>query len=81
VQIPDQKCHPFLLKGASHGFDFFPDDNRKIPFGTSATVFYNYIDLRIKNNLNQPVVLGFSFTEVNVFLRILSVKNFPFLFP
>ncbi len=33
-----------------HTFDPFPDDRRVIPFGTGATVFYNYIDYRFTNN-------------------------------
>lgn len=32
-----------------HGFDVFPDVNRKIPFACGATLSYNYIDLQIKN--------------------------------
>lgn len=32
-----------------HGFDVFPDVNRKLPFGSGATLSYNYIDLQIKN--------------------------------
>lgn len=33
-----------------HGFDVFPDINRKVPFGAGATLSYNYIDLQVKNN-------------------------------
>jgi vancomycin resistance protein VanW len=32
-----------------HSFDVFPDVNRNVPFGAGATLSYNYIDLRIKN--------------------------------
>ncbi|WKK78866.2 VanW family protein [Marivirga arenosa] len=32
-----------------HGFDVFPDVNRKIPFGAGATLAYNYIDFQFKN--------------------------------
>lgn len=32
-----------------HGFDVFPDVNRKIPFGAGATLSFNYIDLQAKN--------------------------------
>ena len=27
-----------------HSFDLFPDDGRVLPFGSGATVFYNYLD-------------------------------------
>ena len=32
-----------------HSFDPFPDENRTLPFGSGAGVFYNYIDLRFRN--------------------------------
>ncbi len=32
-----------------HGFDVFPDVDRKVPFGAGATLSYNYIDLQVKN--------------------------------
>lgn len=32
-----------------HGYDVFPDVNRKIPFGAGATLSFNYIDLQAKN--------------------------------
>ncbi|HOJ12684.1 MAG TPA: VanW family protein [Clostridiales bacterium] len=33
-----------------HTHDVFPDANRIQPFGSGATIVYNYIDLQIKNN-------------------------------
>ena len=32
-----------------HSFDPFPDENRVLPFGSGAGVFFNYIDLRFYN--------------------------------
>lgn len=32
-----------------HSFDPFPDENRVLPFGSGAGVFYNYVDLRFLN--------------------------------
>lgn len=32
-----------------HSFDPFPDDRRVLPFGSGATVFYNYIDYQFMN--------------------------------
>ncbi|WP_103070440.1 VanW family protein [Aquimarina sediminis] len=40
-----------------HGFDVFPDVNRKVPFGAGATLSYNYIDLQIKNETNNSFVI------------------------
>ena len=33
-----------------HTHDVFPDANRTQPFGSGATIVYNYVDLQIKNN-------------------------------
>lgn len=33
-----------------HNYDVFPDSHRTQPFGSGATVSYNYIDLQIQNN-------------------------------
>lgn len=33
-----------------HGNDVFPDSGRVLPFGSGATVFFNYVDLVIRND-------------------------------
>lgn len=38
-----------------HSFDPFPDDQRALPFGSGASVFYNYIDLRFHNQTDQAI--------------------------
>lgn len=35
-----------------HSYDVFPDVNRKVPFGSGATLSYNYIDLQVENTGN-----------------------------
>ena len=40
-----------------HSYDVFPDSKRTQPFGSGATVSYNYIDLQIYNATNQPYQL------------------------
>lgn len=40
-----------------HGFDVFPDINRTLPFGSGATLSYNYIDFQLVNNTEQPFQL------------------------
>lgn len=32
-----------------HSFDAFPDSGRVLPFGSGATIFYNYVDLQFYN--------------------------------
>ena len=36
-----------------HSVDLFPDSGRTIPFGTGATIFYNYIDLQVTNTTDR----------------------------
>ena len=40
-----------------HTHDVFPDTDRTQPFGSGATVVYNYIDLQIKNDTSQDYQL------------------------
>jgi len=40
-----------------HNYDVFPDSNRTQPFGSGATVAYNYIDLQITNKTKWPFQL------------------------
>lgn len=32
------------------GFDYFPDQDRKVPFGLGTSIFYNFLDYRFTNN-------------------------------
>ncbi len=50
-----------------HGFDVFPDVNRKIPFGAGATLSYNYIDLQVKNETDKAfqIALWLDDTHLN----------------
>jgi vancomycin resistance protein VanW len=42
-----------LVERHAHSFDPFPDDGRVLPFGSGATIFYNYRDLRFRNDTAQ----------------------------
>ena len=39
-----------LIERHHHSFDAFPDEGRVLPFGSGATVFFNYRDLRFRND-------------------------------
>ncbi len=41
-----------------HSFDCFPDSYRTVPFGAGATVFYNYVDLRFRNDTEETFRLA-----------------------
>jgi len=58
-----------------HSFDLFPDRDRTIPFGTGATVVYNYKDLRISNRTEFVYQLRFSLTESILHSSLASSTN------
>ncbi len=58
-----------------HGFDVFPDVNRKIPFGAGATVAYNYVDLQITNNTNQSFQFKLELSDTHLLGKVLSDKE------
>ena len=41
-----------------HSFDVFPDEARVLPFGSGATLAYNYIDLQLRNDTTQTFQLN-----------------------
>ncbi len=46
-----------IIEHHRHGYDLFPDNQRRLPFASGATVFYNYRDLQFRNSLDLPIVL------------------------
>jgi len=61
-----------------HTDALFPDERRRVPFGTGTSVFNNYLDYRFKNTSNQRVqlVLWIDGEYLNGELR--SESEFPF---
>jgi len=55
-----------------HGFDCFPDSNRKLPFGSGATCVYNYRDLQVKNNSNESYRLDIKIVKDDLVGKIVS---------
>lgn len=46
-----------IVERHRHALDIFPDQQRTVPFGCGATVYYNRCDLRFENPFDQPVRL------------------------
>lgn len=46
-----------------HSFDPFPDEGRVLPFGSGATVFYNYLDYRVTNTTPYTFQFNIWFSE------------------
>lgn len=63
-----------------HSFDPFPDDGRVLPFGSGATVFYNYRDYQFLNTTNHTFQINLWLTEkcLDGELRINSELDYTF---
>jgi vancomycin resistance protein VanW len=61
-----------------HSFDPFPDDGRVLPFGSGATVFWNYRDFRFRNDTQQPVQLRLWLTDKLVEGELRTTEAIPF---
>jgi vancomycin resistance protein VanW len=46
-----------------HSYDVFPDEGRTLPFGSGATLAYNYIDLQLRNDTQQDFQLRVWLTD------------------
>jgi vancomycin resistance protein VanW len=46
-----------VVERSEHSFDPFPDSGRVIPWGTGASIFYNYVDLQVRNDTPVPYQL------------------------
>jgi vancomycin resistance protein VanW len=55
-----------------HQFDAFPDSGRVLPFGTGATIFYNYIDLKFYNSTDHTLQFNVWLTKSHLNGEILS---------
>jgi vancomycin resistance protein VanW len=51
-----------------HSFDCFPDSYRSVPFGAGATVNYNYVDLRFRNESEEAYQLRVSLDEEYLYI-------------
>jgi vancomycin resistance protein VanW len=63
-----------ILERRHHSRDVFPDNGRTIPFGAGATVFYNLIDLKVRNTSKYPLQLKLWLTDGQLKGQILSTS-------
>ena len=55
-----------ILERHHHSFDPFPDEGRVLPFGSGATLFYNYIDLQFRNTTSRTFQLHVWLTDTHL---------------
>lgn len=61
-----------------HSFDAFPDSGRVLPFGSGATIFYNYIDLKFFNPTEQCIQICVSLDETHLLGEFRAKEPFPY---
>jgi vancomycin resistance protein VanW len=66
-----------VIERHHHSFDPFPDDNRVLPFGSGAGVFYNYIDLRFFNPTDITFQLRLWLTDKHLKGAVLTDRQVP----
>ncbi len=60
-----------------HSYDVFPDAERTLPFGSGATLAWNYIDLQLKNNTTQPFQIQLWLSDQSLHGNILTTEPWP----
>ena len=72
---------PFeIIERYHHSKDVFPDSCRVLPFGSGATIFYNYVDLKVRNTSRFPMQLKIWVADEHIKVRLLSSQPLPSIF-
>ena len=67
-----------IVERHHHSFDPFPDENRVLPFGSGAGVFYNYVDLRFLNPTDLTFQIRLWLTDEHLKGAIYSDRETPY---
>lgn len=60
-----------------HSDALFPDDRRRVPFGTGTSIFYPHVDYRFRNDTDQPVQLRVWLEEDDLCGELRGTAPFP----
>ncbi|MBU0661399.1 VanW family protein [Patescibacteria group bacterium] len=63
-----------IVERYHHSKDVFPDSGRVLPFGSGATILYNFVDLKVKNTSDVPLQLKIWLTDNHLKGQIVSSK-------
>lgn len=61
-----------IIERHNHSKDIYTNETRFTPLGSDATVVYGFKDLKIKNNLKEPIRFSFLLEKNNLTIRINS---------
>jgi vancomycin resistance protein VanW len=60
-----------------HSYDVFPDEGRTLPFGSGATLAYNYIDLQLRNDTPHTFQIVLAITDTHLTGAIRCDADWP----
>lgn len=61
-----------IIERYHHSMDVFPDSGRVLPFGSGATILFNFVDLKIKNISGHPLQIKMWLTDNHLKGQLLS---------
>lgn len=64
-----------IIERYHHSMDVFPDSGRTLPFGSGATILYNFVDLKIKNLNPYPLQIKIWLSDKYLKGQILAPQN------
>ncbi len=64
-----------IVERYHHSMDVFPDSGRTLPFGSGATILYNFVDLKLRNISKQPLQLKLWLTDNHLKGQLLSPER------
>ncbi|WP_166237739.1 VanW family protein [Paenibacillus turpanensis] len=69
-----------IVERHHHSFDPFPDDRRVLPFGSGASVFYNYVDLRFYNGTAETFQFEVEVADRHLKGTLRSANEWPYTY-
>ena len=61
-----------------HSDALFPDERRRVPFGTGTSILYNYLDYRFRNDTDQDMQLVIWVDEESLLGELRTTKELPY---
>lgn len=68
-----------FIERKHHSRDVFPDSGRTVPFASGATVFFNLIDLKVKNTYTFPIKINLRVTDTQLRGSISLPSSLPYV--
>lgn len=66
-----------VIEHHHHSLDIFPDSGRVLPFGSGASVYYNYLDLQFQNTTKHKIGLDVWLTDTHLHGTLWTDAAYP----